>query len=98
MRKISASPELRELVTGFGSSGHVALYRFDPAADAVYVSAFRHQKEAGYRSDARQTSPVRKEKDRAPTLTVLALSLTRRSSSSAPTASSATSSSVRGQH
>ena len=41
-------PELRELVIGFGDSGYVALYRHEPAADAVYVLAFRHQKEAGY--------------------------------------------------
>lgn len=40
--------EMRELVIGFGDSGYVALYRYDQAADAVYVLAFRHQKEAGY--------------------------------------------------
>lgn len=41
-------PELRELVIPFGDSGYVALYRHEPADDAVYVLAFRHQKEAGY--------------------------------------------------
>ncbi len=41
-------PEMRELVIGFGDSGYVALYRHEPDADAVYVLAFRHQKEAGY--------------------------------------------------
>ncbi len=41
-------PELRELVIAFGDSGYVALYRHEPAAAAVYVLAFRHQKEAGY--------------------------------------------------
>lgn len=41
-------PELRELVIDFGDSGYVALYRHDAADDAVYVLAFRHQKEAGY--------------------------------------------------
>lgn len=41
-------PELRELVIAFGDSGYVALYRHDPTTDAVYVLAFRHQKEAGY--------------------------------------------------
>ena len=41
-------PELRELVIAFGDSGYVALYRHEPAADAVYVLTFRHQKEAGY--------------------------------------------------
>lgn len=42
------TPELRELVIAFGDSGYVALYRHEPADDAVYVLAFRHQKEAGY--------------------------------------------------
>ena len=41
-------PELRELVIGFGDSGYVALYRHEATDDAVYVLAFRHQKEAGY--------------------------------------------------
>jgi plasmid stabilization system protein ParE len=41
-------PEPRELIVGFGDSGYVVLYRHDPIADAVYVLAFRHQKEAGY--------------------------------------------------
>ncbi|WOF43539.1 type II toxin-antitoxin system RelE/ParE family toxin [Sphingopyxis indica] len=41
-------PELRELVIPFGDSGYVALYRHEPADDAIYVLAFRHQKEAGY--------------------------------------------------
>jgi len=41
-------PELRELIIEFGDSGYVSLYRFVPADDAVYVLAFRHQKEAGY--------------------------------------------------
>jgi plasmid stabilization system protein ParE len=40
--------DLRELVISFGDSGYVALYRHEPADDAVYVLAFRHQKEAGY--------------------------------------------------
>ena len=40
---------LRELSISFADSGYVALYRFDPSADAVYVLAFRHQREAGYR-------------------------------------------------
>lgn len=40
--------EWRELVIDFGDSGYVALYRHVPADDAVYVLAFRHQKEAGY--------------------------------------------------
>ncbi|PAT42364.1 type II toxin-antitoxin system RelE/ParE family toxin [Vandammella animalimorsus] len=47
-RPLPEMPELRELVIAFGASGYVALYRHEPADDAVYVLAFRHQKEAGY--------------------------------------------------
>jgi plasmid stabilization system protein ParE len=47
-RPLLEMPELRELVIAFGDSGYVALYRHEPADDAVYVLAFRHQKEAGY--------------------------------------------------
>ena len=38
----------RELIINFGKSGYIALYRYEPAANAVFVLAFRHQKEAGY--------------------------------------------------
>lgn len=48
-RPLPEMPELRELVIAFGDSGYVALYHQEPAEDAVYVLAFRHQKEAGYR-------------------------------------------------
>lgn len=41
-------PELRELIIDFGQSGYIALYRHEPSDDAVYVLAFRHQREAGY--------------------------------------------------
>ncbi len=41
-------PELRQLVIAFGDSGYVALYRHEPADDAVYVLAFWHQEEGGY--------------------------------------------------
>lgn len=47
-RPVPEMPELRELVIAFGDSGYVALYRHEPADQAVYVLAFRHQKEAGY--------------------------------------------------
>ena len=47
-RPFPEMPELRELVIAFGDSGYVALYRHEPADDAVYVLAFRHQKEADY--------------------------------------------------
>jgi plasmid stabilization system protein ParE len=47
-RPFTDLPELRELLIPFGDSGYLALYRHAPADDAVYVLAFRHQKEAGY--------------------------------------------------
>jgi plasmid stabilization system protein ParE len=47
-RPFAQQPELRELVISFGDSGYVALYRYDRENEAVYVLAFRHQKEAGY--------------------------------------------------
>lgn len=47
-RPFAEMSELRELVIAFGDSGYVALYRHEPVDDAVYVLAFRHQKEAGY--------------------------------------------------
>lgn len=47
-RPLPESPELRELLIPFGDSGYIALYRHESADDAVYVLAFRHQKEAGY--------------------------------------------------
>ena len=47
-RPLPELPELRELVIPFGDSSYVALYRHEAADDAVYVLAFRHQKEAGY--------------------------------------------------
>ncbi len=47
-RPLAAQAELRELVIGFGDSGYIALYRHEPVDDAVYILAFRHQKEAGY--------------------------------------------------
>ena len=40
--------ETRELVISRGSTGYVALYRFDPAGDVVRVLRIRHQREAGY--------------------------------------------------
>ncbi|MDR2881601.1 MAG: type II toxin-antitoxin system RelE/ParE family toxin [Azoarcus sp.] len=43
-------PGLRELLIAFGDSGYVALYRHNPGDGFVYVLAFRHQKEAGYKS------------------------------------------------
>lgn len=47
-RPFAELSELRELIIAFGDSGYVALYRHDQASNAVYILAFRHQKEAGY--------------------------------------------------
>ena len=47
-RPFSLFPELRELIIEFGDSGYIAMYRHDEKADAVYLLAFKHQKEAGY--------------------------------------------------
>jgi len=47
-RPFPDTPELRELVIPYGDSGYVTLYRFEPIHDAVYILAFRHQKETGY--------------------------------------------------
>jgi plasmid stabilization system protein ParE len=47
-RPIDDHPGLRELVIGFGASGYLALYRFEPTLDAVTVLAVRHQKELDY--------------------------------------------------
>nr|WP_311522245.1 type II toxin-antitoxin system RelE/ParE family toxin [Neorhizobium galegae] len=47
-RPFPGERQLRELLIPFGDSGYVALYRYDIEDDAVYVLAFRHQKEAGY--------------------------------------------------
>ncbi|WP_293884353.1 type II toxin-antitoxin system RelE/ParE family toxin [Sphingomonas sp.] len=47
-RPFDMEPTLRELPISFGASGYVALYKHEPGDDAVYVLAFRHQREAGY--------------------------------------------------
>jgi plasmid stabilization system protein ParE len=49
-RPLPELPELRELLIGFGDSGYISLYRFDATVDAVFILAFRHQKEAGYQA------------------------------------------------
>lgn len=47
-RPLDDHPELRELIISFGDSGYVALYRYVPIENIVYVLSFRHQKKAGY--------------------------------------------------
>ena len=39
----------RELVIGTGARGYVALYRFVPVVDTVFVLAFRSQRESGFK-------------------------------------------------
>ena len=39
---------LRELIVPFGSSGYVALYRYEEENNTIYILAFKHAKEAGY--------------------------------------------------
>ena len=39
----------RELVIGRGSRGYVALYRYVPKIDTVFLLAVRSQREAGYK-------------------------------------------------
>src|SRR5678815_3526122 len=41
----------RELVIGRSSRGYVALYRFLPDIDTVFVLAIRSQREAGFKRD-----------------------------------------------
>jgi toxin ParE1/3/4 len=44
-----AANHLRELMIGEGTRGYVALYRYVPQLETVYVLAIRSQREAGYR-------------------------------------------------
>ena len=41
--------DMRELVIGRRSHGYIALYRYVPGLDTVFVLAIRNQREAGYR-------------------------------------------------
>lgn len=43
-----AGGDMRELVIGRGSHGYVALYRYVPVVDGVFVLAIRAQREGGY--------------------------------------------------
>lgn len=45
------TPGTRELVIGRRSRGYVALYRYVPELDTVFVLALRSQREAGYKHD-----------------------------------------------
>jgi plasmid stabilization system protein ParE len=39
----------RELIISSGASGYLALYRYDPAQDTVFVLAVRSQRERNYK-------------------------------------------------
>lgn len=45
-----AQNDMRELIIGRQSRGYVALYRYVPEVDSVFVLAIRSQREAGYKS------------------------------------------------
>ena len=45
-----ARNDTRELIMGRRSRGYVALYRYVPEVDTVFVLAIRNQREAGYES------------------------------------------------
>ena len=45
-----ARNDMRELIIGRQSRGFVALYRYVPEVDTVFVLAIRSQREAGYRT------------------------------------------------
>ena len=47
-RLVEDSEDLRELVIDFGASGYLALYRLEPALDAVTILAVKHQREDDY--------------------------------------------------
>jgi len=49
-RPFSDTADLRELLIKFGDSGYVALYRYQPEDEVVYVVAFKHQRQARYPS------------------------------------------------
>lgn len=45
-----ARNDMRELIIGRQSRGYVALYRYVPEVDTVFVLAIRSQREAGYKN------------------------------------------------
>jgi addiction module RelE/StbE family toxin len=45
-RPVDESPDMRELVLGFGQSAYVALYRYNEKQ--IVILAVRHGREAGY--------------------------------------------------
>lgn len=47
-RPVVDSDDLRELVIDFGTSGYLALYRYEPALEVVTILAIKHQREDDY--------------------------------------------------
>ncbi len=47
-----ATHDLRELIIGRRSRGYVALYRYVPELDTVFILALRSQREAGYKEES----------------------------------------------
>ncbi|MBX9907387.1 MAG: type II toxin-antitoxin system RelE/ParE family toxin [Beijerinckiaceae bacterium] len=47
-RPLPGRKEVRELIIPFGDAGYIARYRFDEAANVVFVTGLRHQREAGF--------------------------------------------------
>ncbi|HQS58913.1 MAG: hypothetical protein B7Y56_12805 [Gallionellales bacterium 35-53-114] len=48
-RPVEDHEGLRELVIDFGSTGYLALYRFEPSFDIVTILAIKHQREEEYK-------------------------------------------------
>jgi hypothetical protein len=48
-RPVEDYDDLRELVINFGTTGYLALYRFEPSLDAVTILAIKHQREDDYK-------------------------------------------------
>ncbi len=48
-RPVEDRDDLRELVIEFGTSGHLAMYSFEPGLDAVTILAIKHQREDDYK-------------------------------------------------
>jgi plasmid stabilization system protein ParE len=44
-----AMGNMRELIIGHGSRGYLALYRYVPEIDTVFILALRSQRESGYK-------------------------------------------------
>ncbi|MDP1635723.1 MAG: type II toxin-antitoxin system RelE/ParE family toxin [Gallionellaceae bacterium] len=48
-RPVEDHDDLRELAIDFGTSGYLAMYRFERTADAVTILAVKHQREDDYK-------------------------------------------------